>query len=325
MKLRIAAAVAAGVAGLLAAPTAAQAAPHHGHDSIRYASIKGCKASEEGEMKPCGKWRLVMHSGMTSSLPDAQTVALEANGKSSVWQAAPIAVSGNGQRLAYFTTSGRLAVRTLGGGVKLLAKNAVPRVPQYNVTLQLSDDGAKLAVVIGGDKPKATRIFDTASGERLGTVPGDETLMGFSADGDEVLTSAEGDESVTDLAVYDDHGQQQLRNTPPQIISANAPEALSGDGKTVASVVMSGKKQLVLYDMDSEQVTARRSIKLPAGDLFMIDWTGEKQVTLHLAQYPENKATKMTIVQIDTETGAVKVRDKYSFLKDTFVFAACGG
>jgi hypothetical protein len=33
----------------------------------------------------------------------------------------------------------------------------------------------------------------------------------------------------------------------------------------------------------------------------------------------------MTIAPIDTETGTVKVRDRYTLLKDTFVFAACGG
>ncbi|MEU0571736.1 hypothetical protein ABZ297_40945 [Nonomuraea sp. NPDC005983] len=320
------AAPAAGRAGFVAAPAARQTGvsaaaateAHHGHDSIRYASIKGC-STKDGAPKPCGKWRLVMHDGMTRLLPDAQTTALDAKGKPAVYNAAPIAVSGNGRSVAYFTKSGRLAVRTLGGGVKLLAKDALPRVAQYDVTLKMSDDGAKLAAALGGDKPKATRLFDTATGRLLGTVPAEETPLGFSADGGELLASADGGESVTDLTAYSDTGERLLKATPPQVVSANGPQALSGDGRTVANVVRSRKPELVLWDMQTDQVT-RKKIKLPAGDLMMVDWTGETQVTLHL-----QKGSTITIVQIDTETGAVRQRDRYAFLKDTFVFAACGG
>ncbi|MER6949384.1 hypothetical protein ABT294_35775 [Nonomuraea sp. NPDC000554] len=308
----------AGGAAPAAGQTGVAAEPHHAHDSIRYASIKGC-STKDGALKPCGKWRLVLHDGMKRLLPDAQTVALDAKGRPADYNAAPIAVSGNGRRVAYFTKSGRLAVRTLGGGVKLLAKNALPRVAQYDVTLKMSDDGAKLAAALGGDKPKATRLFDTATGELLGTVPAGETPLGFSADGGELLASADGGESVTDLTAYSDTGERLLKATPPQVVSANGPQALSGDGRTVANVITSRKPELVLWDMQTDQVT-RKKIKLPAGDLMMVDWTGETQVTLHL----QNGST-ITIVQIDTETGAVRQRDRYTFLKDTFVFAACGG
>ncbi|MEU7743329.1 hypothetical protein [Nonomuraea sp. NPDC049158] len=324
MKIRIAVAIAAGLAALVAAPQAAQAMPHDHHDGIRYASVKGCTV--KGEQRPCGEWRLMMHSGEKGSLPDAETIAREANGKSSHTQVAPIAVSGNGRRVAYFTKSGRLAVRTMGGGVKVFAKDALPRVAQYDVTFQLSDDGGRLATVFATNKAVKTRIFDTATGALLGSTPGGQTLLGFSADGGELLTEVSADESVTDLIAYSESGEQLYRATPPQIVAANSPSALAADGRTTANVVMGGaKSQLVLYDMQSDQIIAKRKVKLPAGDLNMIDWTGDQQVTLHLVQYPDGKANKMTIVQIDTETGAVKVRDHYSLLKDSYVFAACGG
>ncbi|MEU4227124.1 hypothetical protein AB0F17_22730 [Nonomuraea sp. NPDC026600] len=324
MKLRITVAIAAGLAALMTAPTAAQAAPHHEHDGIRYASVKGCTV-KGGEQRPCGEWRLMMHSGEKGSLPDAEAIAREANGKSSVTQVAPIAVSGDGQRVAYFTKAGRLAVRTMGGGVKVFAKDALPRVAQYNVTFNLSDDGGRLAAVFGTAKAVKTRIFDTATGALLGSTPGGQSMLGFSADGGELLTDVAGDEGVTDLIAYSESGEQLFRTTPPQIVSSNSPQALSGDGRTTANVVMGAKPQLILYDMQTDEVTARRKIKLPVGDLLMVDWTGEQQVTLHLVRYPEGKANKMTIVQIDTGTGAVKVRDQYSLLKDSYVFAACGG
>ncbi|MEU8246756.1 hypothetical protein [Nonomuraea sp. NPDC048916] len=321
MRIRIAVVVAAGLSTLLTAP--AQAGPHHGHDGVRYASIKACETKDAGP-RPCGAWRLVMHDGSRRALPDAQTVALKANGKPSVTGVAPVAVSGDGQRLAYLTKSGRLAVRTLGGGVKLLAEDALPRVAQQDLTFRLSDDGGRLAV-IDGNMRKGTRVFDTATGDLLGTIPGTERMMGFSGDGGEVLTSVDADESVTDLAVYSDTGEQLRRATPPQVVAWNSPQALSGDGRTVANMVMSGKPELVLYDMETDQVTSRTRVKLPAGSVHMIDWTGESQVTLHLLQERDDKAGLMTIVRIDTGTGTVKTRDRYAMLKDSYVFAACGG
>ncbi|MGP3965941.1 hypothetical protein ACTWPT_59370 [Nonomuraea sp. 3N208] len=322
MRTKILMTLTAALVALAAAPAVAHADPHQ-HDSIRYASIKSCAGKEE-QPKPCGGWRLVMHSGEQMTLRDAQGVALDAKGKSTRYLPAAIAVSGNGQRVAYFTKTGRLAVRTLGGGVKLLPKDALPRIGQAEVTLVLSDDGGRLAAVFSGEKPRATRVFDTATGARLGTVPPDLNLQGFSADGDEVLATVEADESITDLLVYSDAGEQLHRATPPQVVAANGPQALAADGRTVANLVQGDKPELVLYDLESDQVTDRKKIKLPAGDLDMIDWTGDTQVTLHLVRSLTN-STKATIVQIDTRTGAVKIRDRYTVLKDTFVFAACGG
>ncbi|WP_162794995.1 hypothetical protein [Nonomuraea lactucae] len=296
----------------------------HGRESVRYVSVKGCPTKGGGQ-RPCGDWRLLMHSGEVRRLTDAQTVALDAKGKPAPDATAPIVVSGNGRKLAYFTRSGRLAVRTLGGGVEPLAGNALPRVAQYDVTLQLSDDGARLAAVIGGDRPAPTRIFDTATGARIGTVPAGETFLGFSGDGGEVLTRIDADEAVSDLAAYSDTGERLARVTPPQIVSANGPQALSGDGRTVAALVRAGRPRLVRYDLPTDQVVGRTRVTLPKGDLHMIDWTGPAEVTLHLLDYRDERPDRMTIVRIDIDTGKVTVRDRYTLLKDTFVFAACGG
>lgn len=37
------------------------------------------------------------------------------------------------------------------------------------------------------------------------------------------------------------------------------------------------------------------------------------------------KRNRMTIVEIDTETGAVRVRDRYTVPEDAYVLALCGG
>ncbi|NUW38343.1 hypothetical protein HTZ77_44145 [Nonomuraea sp. SMC257] len=344
---RVAAGAALGLAALLATPATALAAPAsapvaarvtpvaagalhepphahagHGQDSVRYVSVKGCR-SKGGEPRPCGAWRVVMHSGARGTLPDAQTIARDAKGRKASTVAAPVAVSGNGQRLAYFTRSGRLALRTLGGGVSLLPENALPKVAQYETGLRLSDDGSRLAVSFTGDKARDTRVFDTGTGERIGTIPSAYELKGFSADGGEVLAGSEDDEGSQILVAYSDAGQELARVTPPQLIASNGPPALSGDGRTVAALV--AKRRLALYDMASDQVTARLKVKLPAGDVEMVDWTGPSQVTVHLVAYHDSKPDTVAIAQIDTGTGKVTIRDRYPLLKDTFVFAACGG
>ncbi|MEV4550020.1 hypothetical protein ACI2LC_03870 [Nonomuraea wenchangensis] len=317
--------LAALTAAALAWPAAlpAHAAPHHGADSIRYASIKSCPATDV-QARPCGDWRLVLHSGKVTTLPDAEGVARDAKGRKLTYLPAPIAVSGDGRKVAYFTRANRLAVRTLGGGVRLLPGAALPRVGHDALTLRLSDDGARLAVTIDGDKPRGTRVFDTATGARIGSVPTGRSMLGFSYDGDELLASAEGEDNAADLVVHDETGEELLRATPPQVVAANGPQALAADGRTVAAVVQGGKPELVTYDMETDQVIERRRIALPRAAVQMVDWTGATQVTVHLAT-SGRKGTAMTIVRIDTETGAVTVRDRYTVLKDSFVFAACGG
>ncbi|NUW45391.1 hypothetical protein [Nonomuraea rhodomycinica] len=335
----VAVGAALGLAALLAAPATALAAPvtpvaagallepphahtGHGQDSVRYVSIKGCRP-KGGEPRPCGAWRVVMHSGARGTLPDAQTIARDAKGRKATGVAAPVAVSGNGQRLAYYTKQGRLALRALGGGVSLLPENALPKVAQYETMLRLSDDGSRLAVSFSGDKARDTRVFDTGTGERIGTIPSAYELKGFSADGGEVLAGSEDDEGSQILVAYSDAGQELTRVTPPQLVASNGPQALSGDGRTVAALV--AKRSLALYDMATDQVTARLKVKLPAGDVEMVDWTGPSQVTVHLVGYHASKPDTVSIAQIDTGTGKVTIRDRYALLKDTFVFAACGG
>ncbi|GAA4066650.1 hypothetical protein [Nonomuraea soli] len=321
--------MAVAVLGLALLGTPAVAAPHNtqdhsAHHAIRYASVKACTAAD-GARKPCGYWRLALHDGSVQLLKDAQVVALTAKGTSSVYQAAPISVSGDGSKVAYFDRRGRLAIRTLGGGVTVLPKNALPPVAQYNITLVLSDDGRRLAAMQSGGDRRPVRVFDTATGARVGTIPAAENFADFSGDGDEVLTTSDGDEGTFDLGAYSDTGALIDRATPPQLVSANGPHALAADGRTVANVVAAGKPELVLYDMRAEKITSRVKVKLPAGSVHMIDWTGPSQVTLHLEEYRDTRPTRMTIVQIDVVSGAVKIRDRYEVLADSYVFAACGG
>ncbi|WP_344952656.1 hypothetical protein [Sphaerisporangium flaviroseum] len=318
MKIRILVALAAMLAAVLGVQGTAQAEPGHG-DSIRYASAKGC-VKKGGNIVPCGTWRLVTHHGRVVLLKDAQLRALNEKGDPVTDSTAPVAVSGNGQKIAYFRKDGRLAVRALDGKVRLLPKDTLPRkTAQYDVTLQLSDDGAVLAVTAG-----RTKLFDTASSTRLGQLPKGRYFLGFSGDGEKVLTSTDAADSVMELGVYDLSGRLLHNGTPPQLVANNGPYALHADGKTIAVLV--ANRKVALYDLESDQVTGDQRIKLPKDSTaHKLDWTGDDQVTLHVSEEFEGAPTRMTVLQHDVTSGATTVRDKYKLLKDTFVFAACGG
>ncbi|MEO3862009.1 hypothetical protein [Acrocarpospora sp. B8E8] len=98
MKIRILVALAAMLAAMLGAQGTAQAEYGHG-DSVRYASAKGCVKKNEAVV-PCGTWRLVTHHGRVILLKDAQLKALNEKGDPVSGMTAPVAVSGNGQKIA---------------------------------------------------------------------------------------------------------------------------------------------------------------------------------------------------------------------------------
>ncbi|MEO3862010.1 hypothetical protein, partial [Acrocarpospora sp. B8E8] len=139
------------------------------------------------------------------------------------------------------------------------------------MTLQLSDDGAVLAVA--ADR---TKLFDTASSTRLGLLPKGRYLIGFSGDGKKVLTGSGADDS---LRVYDLSGRLLRQGTPPLLVTDNGPYGLHADGKTIAVLV--ANRKVALYDLESGQVTGDHPIKLPKDSTaHKLDWTGDNQVTV---------------------------------------------
>ncbi|WP_204040996.1 WD40 repeat domain-containing protein [Acrocarpospora phusangensis] len=322
-KIRILVALAAVLAAVPGAQGTALAEQKHqrGHgDSVRYASAKAC-VKKDGSIVPCGTWRLVTHHGKVILLRDAQLRALDQKGKPMTEATAPVAVSGDGQKIAYFRKDGRLAVRTLHGEVRLLPKDTLPaRTAQHDVTLQLSDDGAVLAVAVS---PGTTQLFATASATRLGRLAEDRYLLGFSGDGDQVLTGATGTDGS--LGVHDLSGRVLRQVTLPDSVAYGGPYALHADGTTIASLVSSRK--IAVYDLLSGKVTGNRRIKLLPrhGTVHKLDWTGAKQLTLHVSQHFEKAPTKVTVLRHDVKSATTEVRDTYDVLRDTFVYATCGG
>ncbi|WP_066373142.1 hypothetical protein [Herbidospora mongoliensis] len=328
MKIRLwtpPAVVLAAAIGMFAFGTqgAAQAEPQavlaqHGHgDVIRYASAKGCVV--KGNTVPCGDWRLVTHHGKVVLLKDAQVRALEKKGKPSSEITAPLTVSGDGTKVAYFRKDGRLVVRTFNGPVKVLPRNALPaKLGQGYVNLKLSDDGAALAIT--NNAVDETSLYDTVSGKRLGRLPKEVFFYSFSGDGKEVLT-----DSRTKLGVNDLSGRLLFpRHTPPDAITETPQTALHADGKRIA-VIQNGRK-VVVYDLATKRVVSEKPIKLPKdSSVDELDWTGKNQVTLHVSKQSGSAPARITVLEHDVKSGATKVRETYTLLKDTFTYATCGG
>ncbi|GAA4059845.1 hypothetical protein [Nonomuraea soli] len=265
-----------------------QPQPHH--DAIRYVSLKGCPLI-------CGDWRLTMHSGREVRLEDARTA-----GDPSNMVAAPIAVSGDGHHVAYVGRSNKtLYVWKMGE-----KRVAVPGTTAS--TLKLSQNGGLLAA--GGDGD--VQVVDTTTGRTLWRAA--EQFVGFG--GSLTLTSRLTADKTTELTVRSPAGAVLRRIVPPQVVAANAPLALSPDGRHVALTV---NRLLFVYDLAADQVRAGVPVKLPEG-VSVIDWTGADTLTVHA-----ERARKVTVMTYDVRTGAGQVRETYKIKADAFTAEFCGG
>ncbi|MCT9930870.1 hypothetical protein N5079_11635 [Planotetraspora sp. A-T 1434] len=313
---------------LAATATPAQAEANGGH-SIRYASVKACK-TRDGAQFPCGPWRLGLRGGRQVVLKDALVWPRASNGKTTKSMTAPMAVSGDGETVAYFRKSdGRVVVRELGGAVHVMPKIALPRgVGMEELDLKLSLDGGHLAVEYYDEANRQpTRVFDTSHPGKPGEIPGNTIFQGFSGDGQAVLAGVTTDDNTIQLVTYDTGGNELSRVEPPQVVANNEPQTLSSDGRTVAFLTGTGHKPaLNLYDLGTDQIVRTIRFKLPQENLpYMLDWTGDHQITMHVTGAGDMAGAPMTILELDTDTGAVKVRDSYKMPKDAFTFMACGG
>ncbi|MFC4531224.1 hypothetical protein [Sphaerisporangium dianthi] len=257
-------------------------------------------------------------------LPDARVFPRDAHRKVRKDSPAPIAVSGNGGYIAYVRErDDRLVVRELTGKVHVMPAAALPRgTNMIALDLALSLGGDRLAVHDGSDE-RFLWLYDVATGRRLGSLPAGDGFLGFSGDEDEVLTTRRTDENTTKIITYDLSGEETARQVPPQIAAQDGPMALHADGRLVA-FHSAGSRTLKLYDLRSNAVVSSVRVKLPGGLApDMVDWTGTRQVTLHVLTGDVTNG-RMHILEVDPGIGAVRVRDTYR-VKNTFFFAACGG
>lgn len=305
--------LAAAVLAATLTPGPAHAATH-GH-SIRYVSLNACDGS------PCGPWTLSLHNGAHLRLPDAQVRALSKRGKPIKGSMAPIGVNGNGTRVAYLRASdGRLVVRDIDSGVvHPMPWNVFPKgVSQQFADLRLSLDGGKLAVSRGG----RARLYDVASASHLSTLPKGQEFLGFSGDGDEALTRKR------DLLYSHTLGGRELARSK---VKSDGPFALNADGVTVAYLTESrGKGRAVLWDLVSDRENVRTWVWVPdyrgiVQLVDMLDWTADRQLTMHIADDAMRSPYKMHVLRLDLATSRFTLRDRFAVRANAYGFEACGG
>lgn len=291
---------------LLPAPAQAASREH----AIRYVSLDTCDGH------PCGPWRFTLGDGSTWRLPDARVHPLSEHGHPDKRAPAPIGVSGDGRRVAYLRDSdGRLVVRDIGGALYLMPRRDLPE----GTDLRLSLDGAHLAT---GDE-RGVRLYDVDSGTHLATLPKGEEFLGFSGDGDEVLTRS-GEHTLHSRTLSG-------RLLATSKVKSYGPFALNPDGVTVAWLTGdTGKQRAVLWDLSSDRPNVRTWVWIPDYHgmvqlVEMLDWTANKQLTLHVRDDAMGTPAGMHVLQLDLGTSRFTVRDRYTVRSSAWGFEACGG
>jgi hypothetical protein len=328
MRGRLATVLATGAVTLIATiatiPTTQAATHPHPKHTIRYASLDRCKDAD----RPCGPWRLTLRDGREIVLPDAQVNPHNRHGKPDLERMASIAISGEGQRVAYIRTGDhRLVVRDLNGDVHVMPREALPTRAD-GVALRLSLDGTHLAV--------DNLIFDVNEAVKLASLPGKATFEGFSGDGDEVLTFRPRKHHRMELTSYTLRGELLARATltsdyEPGSVT-NTPYALGADGRLVAHLTTNaGKGAVEIIDLITGEVV--RNVKVKVRDypsagpqqVFMADWITADELTVHLEEDLLRTPSPIRVLVINLTTGKIRTREDYKFRDSVFGYEACGG
>ncbi|NUW43273.1 WD40 repeat domain-containing protein [Nonomuraea rhodomycinica] len=309
-------AVAVPGAARAAVPAAEPVAP------IQYAAVSDC-AEDPHDAAQCGPWWYRTTDGRRHRL----------DGVAGTTQ--PVAVSGDGRRLAYIRAKdARLVIRDLDGRTRASRAKAWPSKSELDVTrVRMSYDGSLVAVDCcwAGYTEHPARVYDAATGALLGKVPGvsvHEDALSFSGDGDQILVSTDKDKSGT-LSVHDLKGRRTAAVVPPPLIGDNAATAaLNADGRTVAVYVTGRKPRIALYDLQAGLVTATYPVPAsgqkierdPAEDRIVeadtevrLDWTGDS--ALRMVRKVGFKPVRVQVYGIEIPSGSARPQRAYAIAR----------
>ena len=113
--------------------------------------------------RTCAQWRLVTRTGQSFRVPEALSVYSEQSAKNYMNTSAPLEISSNGRRIAYYSERDqRFAVRDLAGGQIWLSPQTVTRAAMAKAggLLRISPDGRFLGMS-GGGRPSAVLEVET--------------------------------------------------------------------------------------------------------------------------------------------------------------------
>ncbi|TMR98442.1 hypothetical protein [Nonomuraea basaltis] len=310
----------------MAVPATAHGAVPAGETSapIRYAAVSDC-TKDPHNAERCGSWWYRTTYGKRHSLNGVARTTM------------PVAVSGDGRRLAYIRAKdARLVIRDLDGRTRVSRAKAWPSRSELDVTrVTMSYDGSLVAVNCcwAGFTNHSARVYDAATGALLAKVPGvsvHEDALSLSGDADQILVRTDDDKSGR-LSAYDLNGRRTTSVVPPRLIGDNAATAvLNADGHTVAVYVAGRKPKIALYDLDTELVTATFSVPASGQKVerdpgegrivevdtdVRLDWTGDS--TLRMVRKVGFKLVRVKVYGIDVATGSVHLQRGYAIAGTT--------
>ncbi|WP_327091543.1 hypothetical protein OIE66_13120 [Nonomuraea sp. NBC_01738] len=298
----------------------------------RAAWIKSC-AIDDYSTEPCGHWRLMLRDGRTVIVAGAATTRVDRSGAKSGTEGL-FAISADGRWIAYERAGDhRLVVRrSAGGAVTVLPKAALPRGGStLSADLTLSPRGDKVLVdFTDEDAGEPARVVTVATGA-ITRINAKEVAQGFSADGDEVLTTRYRSDNTTELISHRLGDGGVFRRVPPQVVANAIGFALAADGKTVAAVVegypdTGAKPRVRVYDLETGALSAGVTLALgPAYTPYAARWTGDGRLTAVVSPGEEGKSVVARVLTTDVETGAVTYQDRFILNKQRYTYTVAGG
>ncbi|MDX3106002.1 hypothetical protein [Nonomuraea angiospora] len=262
-------------------------------DPIRYAYTDYCEgvASDSGDPKPCGQWRLTALSGKEWRLHTAR-----AGYDEETLIALPLAISQDGHRLAYRHRDGSYVVHDLPTGVvKKIDIEHEETLPHFTS----SPSGRYFALDFGA-ADGAMLDFDTGATQRVrGTKI---KILAVGNDGTRVVSdevdvnNVPGHASVATLTLQGAKGRTRGYRVDPGLLEYGA--ALSPDGRTLALV--SADERLVTMNARTGRVSGSRTALDDYGVIAVERWLSADEV---LVRQPDEDDEDAYLTKVDVRSG----------------------
>ncbi|AQZ63831.1 hypothetical protein BKM31_22325 [[Actinomadura] parvosata subsp. kistnae] len=302
--------------------------PASGVGPVRYAYYDFCqdkwKPGEDNAPvadETCLQWKVVLPDGTRYRVADALSIYTDQTKKNYMNTAAPLAISQDGRRIAYYDPRReRFAVRELGTGQVWEIPRHVERATMVKngALIAFSPDGSRLGLNLVG---RARVVVDVESGQVVEKVPGGWYFL-YPADEGVPMVVERGNGRFGVLA---DGAVKALRDWPTWMIAGT----VSPDGTTVALLtgparqgehMTSGEPydKIVTVDRVSGQVASEVGLDAPPnmGPYRLGQWLNAHEVLALGGTAPvpgDGRLRDMgeTRYAIDVTTGKVRELDRY--------------
>ncbi|TYB52946.1 hypothetical protein FXF51_50100 [Nonomuraea sp. PA05] len=291
----------------------------------RAAWIKSCHDKKRQDTDPCGAWRLSLRDGRQVTVRAAAARGVDGKGRRA-HHAGTFAVSGDGSVILYERARDhRLVVQPVAGGPPTaLPRSARPAgIGSDEMAVRLSLSGDRVLIDYYDDEDRLpTKVVTAASGETV-TLPPRYGVLGFSADGGEVLATRQMDDNTTTLYALG-AGGDSIRSTPPQVVVNAAAWALAADGTTVAVLVQGDRARIRTYDLATGELS--EGVDVPVGGGLSPSsawWEGARLRVTYAKTADVGNSAVIRVLTVGPGHGLVTQDETYKIGKN-YTFAVAG-